>query len=192
MKVGVLALQGAFDRHAQELSLAGAAPLEIRGPKHLESVDALIIPGGESTTILKLAESLGVRNLLSDQIQDGLPVLGTCAGMIVLSKEVIDGRDDQNPLGSIDIDVRRNGYRRQLASFEADLQIAGFETPFRGVFIRAPLVERAGKDVEVLASVEGHPVFCRQEKIMTTSFHPELVSDGRIHELFLELAFASS
>ena len=112
--------------------------------------------------------------------------------MILLSRTILDGRDDQYPLGSIDIDVRRNGYGRQLASFEADLQIAGFETPFRGVFIRAPLVERVGENVEVLASVEGHPVFCRQGKIMTTSFHPELVSDGRIHELFLELAFASS
>jgi len=192
VKVGVLALQGAFDRHAQELSLAGATPLEIRSPRHLKDVDALVIPGGESTTMLKLAESLGVRDLLCDQIQDGLPILGTCAGMILLSRTILDGRDDQHPLGSIDIDVRRNGYGRQLASFEADLQIAGFETPFRGVFIRAPLVECVGENVEVLASVEGHPVFCRQGKIMTTSFHPELVSDGRIHELFLELAFASS
>ncbi len=192
MKVGVLALQGAFDRHAQALSLAGATPIEIRNPKHLENVDALVIPGGESTTMLKLAESLGFRDLLSDQIQDGLPVLGTCAGMILLSQVIIDGRKDQHPLSSIDIDVKRNGYGRQLASFEADLQITGFQTSFRGVFIRAPLVERVGDDVEVLAWVEGHPVFCRQGKIMTTSFHPELVGDRRIHELFLELAFASS
>ena len=191
MKVGVLALQGAFDRHAQELSFLGANPVEIRGSKHLDDVDALVIPGGESTTILKLAQSLGVRDQLLNRIRDGLPVLGTCAGMIVLSKTIIDGRDDQFPLGSIDIDVRRNGYGRQLASFEADLEVTGFQDTFRGVFIRAPLVERAGEGVEILASVEGHPVFCRQEKIMTTSFHPELVGDGRIHKLFLELAFAS-
>jgi len=192
MKVGVLALQGAFDRHAKELSFLGATPVEIRGPKHLNDVDALVIPGGESTTILKLAQSLGVREQLLNRIDDGLPVLGTCAGMIVLSKVIIDGRDDQFPLGSIDIDVRRNGYGRQLASFEADLEVTGFQDTFRGVFIRAPLVERVGESVEVLASVEGHPVFCRQEKIMTTSFHPELVADGRIHKLFLELAFASN
>ena len=191
MKVGVLALQGAFDRHAQELSFLDANPVEIRGSKHLDDVDALVIPGGESTTILKLAQSLGVRDQLLNRIRDGLPVLGTCAGMIVLSKTIIDGRDDQFPLGSIDIDVRRNGYGRQLASFEADLEVTGFQDTFRGVFIRAPLVERAGEGVEILASVEGHPVFCRQEKIMTTSFHPELVGDGRIHKLFLELAFAS-
>jgi|TARA_B100001540_G_C15812075_1_gene645080 5'-phosphate synthase pdxT subunit len=192
VKVGVLALQGAFDRHAQALSLAGAAPLEVRGSQYLEEIDALVIPGGESTTMMKLAESLNVRKRLMERIEDGLPVLGTCAGMILLSKEIFDGRDDQHPFGSIDIGVRRNGYGRQLNSFEEDLKINDFDTPFRGVFIRAPLVERIGNNVEVLASVEGHPVFCREGKIMVTSFHPELVDDDRVHRLFLETAFASN
>ena len=191
MKVGVLALQGAFARHAQVLVALGAAPVEVRCPADLADVDAMVLPGGESTTMSMLLDSSGLRPSLAERLADGLPVLGTCAGMILLAVRVTDGRDDQHSFGAIDIDVRRNGYGRQVDSFEDQLSVTGLDGPFHGVFIRAPVVERVGADVEVLATVDGIPVLCREGAVLVSSFHPEMSGDGRIHERFLDLAFGA-
>jgi 5'-phosphate synthase pdxT subunit len=185
-RVGVLALQGAFGLHAQVLADLGAEPVEVRTPTDLGTVDALVMPGGESTTMSMLLESSGLFEPLAKRLADGLPVFGTCAGMILLATDVLDGRADQRTFGAVDIAVRRNGYGRQVDSFEADLDVAGLDEPFRAVFIRAPLVERTGADVEVLALQEGHPVLVRQGSVLVSSFHPELSDDGRLHARFLE------
>ena len=189
MKVGVLALQGAFARHSEVLTGLGVVPLEVRTPGDLDAVDAMVVPGGESTTMSMLLDSSGLRPSLAERLADGLPVLGTCAGMILLAVRVTDGRDDQRSFGAIDIDVRRNGYGRQVDSFEDQLSVTGLDGPFHGVFIRAPVVERVGSDVEVLATVDGLPVLCREGAVLVSSFHPEMSGDGRIHERFLDLAF---
>ena len=191
MKVGVLALQGAFARHSEVLTGLGAVPLEVRTPGDLDAVDAMVVPGGESTTMSMLLDSSGLRPSLAERLADGLPVLGTCAGMILLAVRVTDGRDDQRSFGAIDIDVRRNGYGRQVDSFEDQLSVTGLDAPFHGVFIRAPVVERVGSDVEVLATVDGVPVLCREDAVLVSSFHPEMSGDGRIHERFLDLAFGA-
>ena len=191
MKVGVLALQGAFARHSEVLIGLGAVPLEVRTPGDLDAVDAMVVPGGESTTMSMLLDSSGLRPSLAERLADGLPVLGTCAGMILLAVRVTDGRDDQRSFGAIDIDVRRNGYGRQVDSFEDQLSVTGLDGPFHGVFIRAPVVERVGSDVEVLATVDGLPVLCREGAVLVSSFHPEMSGDGRIHERFLDLAFGA-
>ena len=191
MKVGVLALQGAFARHSEVLPGLGAVPLEVRTPGDLDAVDAMVVPGGESTTMSMLLDSSGLRPSLAERLADGLPVLGTCAGMILLAVRVTDGRDDQRSFGAIDIDVRRNGYGRQVDSFEDQLSVTGLDGPFHGVFIRAPVVERVGSDVEVLATVDGLPVLCREGAVLVSSFHPEMSGDGRIHERFLDLAFGA-
>ena len=191
MKVGVLALQGAFARHSEVLTDLGAVPLEVRTPGDLDAVDAMVVPGGESTTMSMLLDSSGLRPSLAERLADGLPVLGTCAGMILLAVRVTDGRDDQRSFGAIDIDVRRNGYGRQVDSFEDQLSVTGLDAPFHGVFIRAPVVERVGSDVEVLATVDGVPVLCREGAVLVSSFHPEMSGDGRIHERFLDLAFGA-
>tara|TARA_B100000949_G_scaffold15452_2_gene12037 strand:- start:275 stop:850 length:576 start_codon:yes stop_codon:yes gene_type:complete len=191
MKVGVLALQGAFARHSEVLTGLGAVPLEVRTPGDLDAVDAMVVPGGESTTMSMLLDSSGLRPSLAERLADGLPVLGTCAGMILLAVRVTDGRDDQRSFGAIDIDVRRNGYGRQVDSFEDQLSVTGLDAPFHGVFIRAPVVERVGSDVEVLATVDGVPVLCREGAVLVSSFHPEMSGDGRIHERFLDLAFGA-
>ena len=191
MKVGVLALQGAFARHSEVLTGLGAVPLEVRTPGDLDAVDAMVVPGGESTTMSMLLDSSGLRPSLAERLADGLPVLGTCAGMILLAVRVTDGRDDQRSFGAIDIDVRRNGYGRQVDSFEDQLSVTGLDGPFHGVFIRAPVVERVGSDVEVLATVDGIPVLCREGAVLVSSFHPEMSGDGRIHERFLDLAFGA-
>ena len=191
MKVGVLALQGAFARHSEVLTGLGAVPLEVRTPGDLDAVDAMVVPGGESTTMSMLLDSSGLRPSLAERLADGLPVLGTCAGMILLAVRVTDGRDDQRSFGAIDIDVRRNGYGRQVDSFEDQLSVMGLDGPFHGVFIRAPVVERVGADVEVLATVDGVPVLCREGAVLVSSFHPEMSGDGRIHERFLDLAFGA-
>ena len=191
MKVGVLALQGAFARHSEVLTGLGAVPLEVRTPGDLDAVDAMVVPGGESTTMSMLLDSSGLRPPLAERLADGLPVLGTCAGMILLAVRVTDGRDDQRSFGAIDIDVRRNGYGRQVDSFEDQLSVTGLDAPFHGVFIRAPVVERVGSDVEVLATVDGVPVLCREGAVLVSSFHPEMSGDGRIHERFLDLAFGA-
>ena len=191
MKVGVLALQGAFASHAAMLGEAGATPVEVRRAHELAEVDALVMPGGESTTMSMLLDIAELREPLAGRLADGMPVFGTCAGMILLAVEVLDGRSDQRSMGAIDLDVRRNGYGRQVDSFETELAVEGFDDTFHGVFIRSPVVERIGPDVEVLAEVEGRPVLCRQGNVLVASFHPELAGDVRIHRRFLGAAFAS-
>ncbi|HUE60390.1 MAG TPA: pyridoxal 5'-phosphate synthase glutaminase subunit PdxT [Acidimicrobiales bacterium] len=189
-KVGILALQGDVREHARSLAELGSTPVEVRTPADLEVVDALILPGGESTTMSLLLESSGLLEPVRDRLQEGMPAFGTCAGMILLSAEVVDGRADQHKLGAIDIGVRRNAFGRQVDSFETDLDVAGFDGPLHAVFIRAPIVEWVGPDVEVLATVTGkdgkdRPVVCRQGPIIVAAFHPELSGDLRLHQEFL-------
>ena len=173
--IGVLALQGAFREHARMLRAAGAEVVEVRLPEQLEGLDGLVIPGGESTTILKLASLYG----LDEAIRGfAAPVFGTCAGMILL---------DRDHLGLADLVVDRNAYGRQVASFEADLVLEGEERPFRGVFIRAPRVRDVGPQVEVLAELDGEPVLLRDGRVLVAAFHPELTDDSRIHRQFLDL-----
>ena len=186
MKIGVLALQGAFAAHGRVLRAAGAEPREVRAPEDLDHVDALVMPGGESTTMSMLLDTSGLRAPIADRIDGGMAVFATCAGLILLADGVRDGRPDQVGFGVLDVDVRRNGFGRQVDSFEADLDIESFDSPFHGVFIRAPVVERAGDGVEVVSSYDGHPVLVRQGKLLAASFHPELSNDDRIHRLFLE------
>jgi 5'-phosphate synthase pdxT subunit len=187
MKIGVLALQGAFREQAETLGALGAEVTLVKAPEHLAGVDAVVLPGGESTTVDKLLDSSGLRTPLRDALRDRMPALAVCAGLIVLAAEVVDGRSDQQPLGVIDVTVRRNGYGRQLDSFEADLDIAELpDGPFSGVFIRAPLIERVGPDVAVLAAHDGVPVLGRQGSILFATFHPELSGDLRVHELFMK------
>jgi pyridoxal 5'-phosphate synthase pdxT subunit len=185
-KVGVLALQGAFAVHARALREAGATPTEVRTPEDLAGVDAVVLPGGESTTNSMLLESSGLFEPLADRLAGGLPAFGTCAGMILLGRRVLDGRPDQRCFGAVDLDVRRNAFGRQVDSFEADLAVDGLDRPFPAVFIRAPVVERVGDGVEVLATLaDGRAVLCRQGPVLVAAFHPELSDDLRLHELFL-------
>lgn len=187
MKAGILALQGAFREHREVLQALGAATVDVRTPEHLAAIDLLVIPGGESTTMQHLLRSAELREPLEAAIAGGLPVLGTCAGLIVLAHKVLDGRTDQVPLDAIDIVARRNAYGRQRDSFEADLEISGLVGgPFRGVFIRAPAIETVGDAVEVLAEHNGRPVFARQGHVWVSAFHPELAGDFRVHERFLQ------
>jgi pyridoxal 5'-phosphate synthase pdxT subunit len=186
VKIGLLALQGAVEPHARSLARLGVAAVPVRRNDHLADVDALVIPGGESTTISMLLERQGMVEPLSERLAGGMPALGTCAGMILLAADVADGRVDQHRFGAIDIGVRRNGYGRQVDSFESDLVLASDPAPFHAVFIRAPLVERVGDEVEVLARVDGVPVLCRQGNIIVSSFHPELSDDTRIHQLLVD------
>jgi 5'-phosphate synthase pdxT subunit len=189
VKVGVLALQGAFDAHARVLAALGAEPLLVRRPEQLDAADALVLPGGESTTVSMLLESSELADPLAERLGAGMPAFGTCAGMILLGREVLGGRPDQRSYGAVDISVRRNAFGRQVDSFEVDLRVDGIadaRRPFHAVFIRAPFVETAGPDVEVLATVDGHPVLCRQGPVLVAAFHPELSDDARLHELFLE------
>jgi 5'-phosphate synthase pdxT subunit len=175
MKVGILAVQGDFREHAAMLRRLGAEPVEIRKPEQLEELDGLVIPGGESTAIMRLVRIYGLEEALR---RFSRPVFGTCAGMILL------GRDH---LGLIDVSVRRNAYGRQVASFEADLELAEQNETVRGIFIRAPRVSEVGPDVEVLAELDGEPVLLREGRFLVASFHPELTDDTRVHELFLDL-----
>jgi pyridoxal 5'-phosphate synthase pdxT subunit len=186
-RFGVLALQGAFRAHVERLSGLGVPAREVRTPAHLDDVDALVMPGGESTTMSRLLSTSGLFDQIKARAADGMAVFGTCAGMILLATEVLDGRPDQRSFGVIDLTVRRNGYGRQLDSFETDLDVAGLDRPFHGVFIRAPLVVSAGPAVEVLATHRGDPVLVRQGRIMAAAFHPELTPDPRLHERFVEL-----
>lgn len=186
-RVGVLALQGASARHAEALSALGAEATAVRTPLDLARVDALVIPGGESTTISYLLDTSHLREPLAERLAGGMPAFGTCAGMILLATDVLDGRDDQRSFGAIDIAVRRNAFGRQRDSFEVDLMVEGLEGgPLHAVFIRAPVVDHLGEHVEVLASVEEGPVLCRSGAIMVCSFHPELGDDRRLHATFLE------
>ncbi len=182
MKAGVLALQGDFREHAAVFADLGAAPIEVRTPEDLARVDCLAIPGGESTTISKLARSAGLVEPIRERAGDGMPVLGTCAGMIVMAERV---RDGEPLLGLVDITVHRNAYGRQVDSFEADVAVEGVDHPVRAVFIRAPIVEEIGADVRVLAEHEGHPVVLEQGGLVVASFHPELVGETRLHEYVL-------
>ena len=175
MRIGILAVQGDFREHAAMLRRLGADPVEVRKPEQLEDLDGLVIPGGESTAIMRLIRIYGLEDALR---RFARPVFGTCAGMIVL------GRDH---LGLVDVGVRRNAYGRQVASFETDLELAGEDEPLRGVFIRAPRVADVGSGVEVLAEHEGEPVLLREGRFLVASFHPELTEDTRVHERFLEL-----
>ncbi|MGA7757591.1 MAG: pyridoxal 5'-phosphate synthase glutaminase subunit PdxT [Ilumatobacteraceae bacterium] len=184
--VGVLALQGAFEVHQQRLHHLGVRAPLIRTPRELETVDALVLPGGESTTMSRLLTTSGLFDHLKGRLGDGMPVFGTCAGMILCATDVLDARSDQRGFDVIDLTVRRNGYGRQLDSFEADLEVEGLETPFHAVFIRAPLVERVGDGVEVLARHDGVPVLVRSGPCTVAAFHPELTDDARLHQLFLE------
>jgi 5'-phosphate synthase pdxT subunit len=186
LTVGVLALQGAFTLHQERLTELGVSAPAVRTKTQLNDVDALVIPGGESTTMSHLLRTNDLFDPLAAGIAGGLPVFGTCAGMIMCASEVIDGRPDQRSFGAIDMTVRRNGYGRQLASFEVDLAVNGLDSPFHAVFIRAPLVERIGKNVEILAELDGAPVLVRHGACTVASFHPELTPDGRLHRLFVE------
>lgn len=186
MVIGVLALQGAFESHQQRLVELGALTRQVRTPHDLLGVDALVMPGGESTTMSKLLVTSGLFDPIGARIADGMPVFGTCAGMILLATEILDGRPDQRSFGAIDITVQRNGYGRQLDSFETELQVPGIPGgPFHGVFIRAPKVVRVGPGVEVLAEHDGVPVLLRHGTITVASFHPELAGDHRLHAQFL-------
>lgn len=186
MRVGVLALQGAFRAHVDAFAELGVRAHEVRTPADLEGVDALVLPGGESTTMSKLLDSSGLREPVAKRLADGMAAFGTCAGMILLAADVADGRPDQQSFGAIDIGVRRNGYGRQVDSFEADLTVTGLDAPFHAIFIRAPVVTRVGEGATVLASHEGTPVLVRQGTVFVSSFHPELSHDARLHHRFLQ------
>ena len=188
--VGVLALQGDVAEHLAALHAAGARPVPVRRPGELDDVDGLVIPGGESTTIWKLAVLFGLAEPLRKRIGAGLPVFGSCAGMILLASQVTDGIDGQESLGTIDMTVRRNAFGRQADSFESDIALRGVPGPaFRAVFIRAPWVEEAGPDVGILATEPGtgRIVAVRQDAALATAFHPELTPDLRIHTLFVDM-----
>lgn len=190
-RIGVLAVQGDVAEHIRALTLAGAEAVSVRRPAELAAVDGLVIPGGESTTIDRLLRVFDLAEPLRARIDAGLPVYGSCAGMILLSQEVLDGHPDQQSLAALDITTRRNAFGRQVDSFEVDLPVVGLTEPFHAVFIRAPWVERVGSGVEVLATVHhdgrDHVVAVRQGNVLATSFHPEVTDDPRIHELFVRL-----
>jgi 5'-phosphate synthase pdxT subunit len=183
--VGVLALQGDVREHLGLLRGIGVDAVPVKKPDELTGLDALVIPGGESTTIGKMAVRFGMLEPLRSVIDDGLPTYGTCAGLILLAGSVTDG--DQPLIGALDVVVRRNAFGRQNESFEADLEITGLEDPFHAVFIRAPWVEKVGSEVTVLGSVADHPVMVRQANILASSFHPELTGDHRVHRMLLDL-----
>jgi 5'-phosphate synthase pdxT subunit len=196
VRVGVFALQGDVREHLRVFESLGVAAAGVRRVSELDACDGLVIPGGESTTMVKLARSFDLFEPIRQRIKEGLPVFGTCAGMIMLADRVEDGTADQETLGGLDITVRRNAFGRQVDSFEGDLEFAGLAEPVHAVFIRAPWVETAGPEVEVLARTDevsapgpaaGRIVAVRQGSLMATSFHPEVDGDGRIHRQFLDL-----
>jgi 5'-phosphate synthase pdxT subunit len=186
VRVGILALQGAVREHADAFARLGVDAVAVKQPDELDGLDALVLPGGESTTMSMLLERSALFDPVAKLLDDGMPALGTCAGMILLANDVLDGRADQRNFGAIDIGVRRNAWGRQVDSFETDLRVDGLSSDFHAVFIRAPRVERVGDDVEVLAAIDDEPVLCRSGSIVVSSFHPELSGDFRIHQLFLE------
>lgn len=185
--IGVFALQGDVREHVATLTALGADAFTVRRPSELERCDGLVLPGGESTTMAKLARTFDLLDPLRQRVKDGMPTFGTCAGMILLADRIRDGIVGQETIGGLDVTVRRNAFGRQVDSFEADLPFAGLDDPVHAVFIRAPWVEEVGSGVEVLASAEGHPVAVRQGHLMATSFHPEVEGDGRVHRLFLAM-----
>jgi 5'-phosphate synthase pdxT subunit len=190
--IGVLAVQGDVREHLAALGAAGARAVTVRRPSELEAVDALVIPGGESTTMDKLVRAFDLYEPLRKRIADGMPAYGSCAGMIMLADRIADARPDQHTLGGIDITVRRNAFGRQVDSFEEDIHFTGLDSTVRAVFIRAPWVEETGEGVEVLARVEEGPaagriVAVRQGALLATSFHPEVSGDHRVHAEFVEI-----
>ncbi len=185
--VGLLALQGAFREHAEAFARLGADVVEVRKPAQLDDIDALVIPGGESTTMTKLMDAYGFPDAIAAAHARDLPIWGTCAGAILIAREV-EGEGRSARLGLVDMTVARNAYGRQVASFEAPVNVTGMETPFRAIFIRAPRIESVGPEVQVLASYEGHPVMVQQGAVLATVFHPELAKDDRVHAAFLGLA----
>ena len=184
MKVGVLALQGDFREHLKAVADCGHTPVDVRRVSELHEVDALILPGGESTTIIHLAQNFALLHPIRDAIAQGLPVYGSCAGMILLADRIVDGVKDQKTFGGLDITVRRNAFGRQVDSFESDLTFNG--ASLHAVFIRAPWVEQIGADVEVLSTAADHAVAVRQGNLLATSFHPELTEDLAVHRYFFE------
>jgi 5'-phosphate synthase pdxT subunit len=185
MRVGVLALQGDFREHIAALSAIGVEAIAVKTAEEINSVDALVLPGGESTTIAKLARIFGVFDLLKSKIANGLPVYGSCAGLILLANKIMDGAEGQETFGGLEITARRNAFGRQVDSFEGEIEFAGVGK-LNGVFIRAPWVEEVSSNVEVLATSHGHPVAVRQGKILATSFHPELTENHAVHRYFVE------
>jgi len=186
-RIGVLALQGAFAAHAAALQRLGTHTEEVRVAADIEQCDALVLPGGESTTMSQLLETSQLFDPLAKRIAEGMPVFGTCAGMILLSKGIADGRPDQRSFAALDIDVQRNGFGRQLDSFETEIGVHGLDRAFPAVFFRAPRISRIGSEVETLATHGGEPVLVRSKTIMAASFHPELADDDRVHQLFLNM-----
>ncbi len=190
VRIGVLALQGDTREHLAALRDSGVLPVPVRRRDELDAVDALVIPGGESTTMSHLLRQLDLLEPLRERLADGFPAYGACAGMILLASEILDagasGREAL-PLSAIDITVRRNAFGRQVDSFEGDVEFDGFDEPVHGVFIRAPWVERVGDGVQVLARAAGHAVAVRQGRVLATAFHPELTGDRRIHRLFVDI-----
>jgi 5'-phosphate synthase pdxT subunit len=185
--IGVLALQGDVEKHMQASERAGAEAVAVRSPEQLAAVDALILPGGESTTQGMLLERYELMEPLRRRLVAGMPALGTCTGLILLAREIVGS--EQPRIGVLDVAVERNGYGRQVDSFEADVSVPVLgDAPLRAVFIRAPVIQRVGPEVEVLASVEGQPVLVRQDRILGCAFHPELTEDARVHALLAELA----
>ncbi|MGP3990269.1 pyridoxal 5'-phosphate synthase glutaminase subunit PdxT [Streptomyces sp. 3N207] len=186
--IGVLALQGDVREHLAALKASGANPVQVRRPEELDAVDGLVIPGGESTTISKLAVTFGLMDRLRERVSQGMPAYGSCAGMIMLADKILDPRSGQETIGGIDMIVRRNAFGRQNESFEAALDMPTVPGgPVEGVFIRAPWVESTGAAAETLASYDGHPVAVRQQHLLATAFHPELTGDQRVHALFTEM-----
>ena len=185
MRVGVLALQGDFREHIASLIAVGVDAIPVKTAEEINSVSALVLPGGESTTIAKLARIFGVFDLLKEKIASGLPVYGSCAGLILLSNKILDGAEGQETFGGLDITSRRNAFGRQVDSFEGEIEFKGIGV-LNGVFIRAPWVESVEGSVEVLAISHGHPVAVRQGNILATSFHPELTHDHAVHRYFIE------
>lgn len=186
MRIGVLALQGAFREHIYALEALDVGAVAVRMPSQLDDVAGLIIPGGESTAISKLMEAYGFYEPIATRFSEGMAVWGTCAGAILIARHVVDGVSGQRSLDLMDVEVRRNAYGRQVDSFESDLDVAGFDEPFRGVFIRAPWIETVGEGVHVLAEHDGHIVAASSERLLSTTFHPELTGDPRMHRHFVE------
>lgn len=195
VRIGVLALQGDVGEHVRALEESGARAVSVRRPSELATVDAMVLPGGESTTMSKLLVAFDLLEPLRERLGAGMPVWGTCAGMILLATDVLDGREDQRSLGVLDMTVRRNAFGRQVDSWEEDLDVRGLDAPFHAVFIRAPRVERVGPGVEVLAragnSADGAVVAVRGGRALATSFHPEVGGDHRLHRLFVSMADGS-
>ncbi|MFY7825055.1 MAG: pyridoxal 5'-phosphate synthase glutaminase subunit PdxT [Candidatus Planktophila sp.] len=187
MKVGVLALQGDVREHIDSLLTCEVEAVPVRRASEIESMDALVLPGGESTTIAQLAEVFGIFDLLKNKINNGMPVYGSCAGMILLADQILDAKQGQKSFGGLDITVRRNAFGRQVDSFESDIAFDdGSDQLIRAVFIRAPWVEKVSDTVQVLASIDSHPVAVRSKTALATSFHPEITGDNRIHRYFIE------